>query len=64
VSVEEPLLDGELLGLSAATQDLARIATDASTRARLTEIADEVLGLARWDARIWLDEKPITAATR
>ena len=57
MSVEEPLLDGELLGLNAATQDLARIATDASIRARLTEIADEFLGLARWDARIWLDEK-------
>jgi hypothetical protein len=63
VSVEEPLLDGELLGLNAATQGLARIATDASIRVRLTEIADEVLGLARWDARIWLDERPIAAAT-
>ena len=63
MSVEEPLLDGDLLGLNAATQALARIATDASIRARLTEIADEVLGLARWDARIWLDETPITAAT-
>ena len=63
MSVEEPLLDGELLGLNAATQDLARIAIDASIRARLTEIADEVLGLARWDARTWLDERPITAAT-
>jgi hypothetical protein len=63
VSVEEPLLDGDLLGLNAATQDLARIATDASIRARLTEIADEVLELARWDALIWLNERPITAAT-
>jgi hypothetical protein len=61
--VEEALLDGDLLGLNAATQDLARIATDASIRARLTEIADEVLGSARGDARVWLGERPITAAT-
>ena len=57
MSVEELQLDGELLRLNVATQDLARVATDYSIRARLTEIADELLGLARWDARIWPDAK-------
>jgi hypothetical protein len=57
VSAEELQLDGELLGLNVAMQDLARIATDASIRARLTEMANELLGLARWDARIWVAAK-------
>jgi hypothetical protein len=55
VSVVEPRLDGGLCRLNAATKDLARVAADPSIRARLAEIADEVLELARSDSSIWLN---------
>ena len=55
MSVVELQLDGGLCKLNAATKDLAQVATDPSIRARLAEIADEVLELARSDSRIWLN---------
>ena len=50
-------LDEELLDLRTATQRVAGIVIGPSISARLAEIADELLELARQDAQRWPAEK-------
>jgi hypothetical protein len=53
VPSERLQLDEELLDLRTATQRLARGVIGPSISARLAEIADELLELARRDAQMW-----------
>jgi hypothetical protein len=57
VPLETLEFDGELLALSTATQRAAQGVSGPSISARLDEIADELLELARSDAQMWLAGK-------
>ena len=46
--------DEQLLDLRSATRRVAEGMTDLTMRLRVDKIADELLALARADARIWL----------